>query len=52
MNPLYLRINHVSRYIEEINENKCLIFESIDENKELVKNTMIFLIELWLNIKK
>ena len=37
VNPLYLRITHVSGYIEEINENKYLIFDSIDENKELLK---------------
>ena len=37
MNPLYLRITHANGYIEEINENKYLIFESIDENKELLK---------------
>ena len=37
MNPLYLRITHASGYIEEINENKYLIFESLDENKELLK---------------
>ena len=37
MNPFYLCINHASRYIEEENENKCLIFDSIDENKELLK---------------
>ena len=42
VNPSYLRINHASGYIgrisaEEINENKYLIFESIDENKELIK---------------
>ena len=42
MNPLYLRINHASGYIEEINENKYLIFDSmelhsINENKELLK---------------
>ena len=37
VNPLYLRISHASGYIEEINENKCLIFDSIDENKELLK---------------
>ena len=35
--PLYLRINHASRYIEEIKENKYLIFDSTDENKELLK---------------
>ena len=37
VNPLYLRITHASRYIKEINENKYLIFDSIDENKELLK---------------
>ena len=47
MNPLYLRINHASGHIErssteEINENKYLIFESmelhsINKNKELFK---------------
>ena len=37
VNPLYLGITHVNRYIEEINENKYLIFECIDENKELLK---------------
>ena len=37
MNPLYLCINHASGYIEGENENKHLIFDSIDENKELLK---------------
>ena len=42
VNPLYLRITHANRYIqcssaEEINENKYLIFDSIDESKELLK---------------
>ena len=42
VNPLHLRIIHASRYIEEINENKYLIFasmewHSIDENKQLHK---------------
>ena len=37
VNPLYLRITHANGYIEEINENKYLIFDSLDENKELVK---------------
>ena len=34
VNPLYLRITYANGYIEEINENKYLIFDSIDENKE------------------
>ena len=37
VNPLYLRITHTSGYIEEINEKKYLIFDSIHENKELLK---------------
>ena len=42
VNPLYLCINRASRYIErssaeEINENKYLISDSVDENKELLK---------------
>ena len=37
VNPLYLPINHANGYIEEINENKYSIFDSIDENKELLK---------------
>ena len=37
MNPLYLDITHTNGYIEEINENKYLIFDSTDENKELLK---------------
>ena len=37
VNPLYLRINHANGYIEETNENKYLIFDFVDENKELLK---------------
>ena len=37
LNPLYLHMTDASEYIEEINENKYLIFDSIDENKELLK---------------
>ena len=36
-NPLYLRIAHANGYIEEKGVNKYLIFDSIDENKELLK---------------
>ena len=52
VNPLYLRINHASGYIKEINENKYLIFDSTDENKELLKNTMMFGVELKTKSKK
>ena len=37
VNPLYLCGNHANGYIEEKNENKYLIFDSTDENKELLK---------------
>ena len=37
VNPLYLHINHASGYIEEKNGNKYLIFDSADENKEVLK---------------
>ena len=37
VNPLYLRITHANGYIEEKGVNKYLIFDSIDENKELLK---------------
>ena len=32
-----MRIDNASGYIEEKESNKCLIFDSIDENKELLK---------------
>ena len=37
VNPLYLCITHASGSIEEINENKYFVFDSTDENKELLK---------------
>ena len=37
VNPLYLRVDHASGYIEEKNRNKYLIFDSTDKNKELPK---------------
>ena len=46
VNPLYLFINYANRYIEEKNENKYLIFDSTDENKELLKNMRMFGAEL------
>ena len=51
VNPLYFRITHANGYIEEIKENKYLVFDSIDENKELLKNTMMFLMKLWVKLK-
>ena len=37
VNPLYLTITHTSGYIEEKGVNKYLVFNSSDENKELLK---------------
>ena len=34
---MYLLINHANGYIEEKGVNKYLIFDSTDENKELLK---------------
>ena len=37
MNPLYLLIDHASGYIEGKGVNKYLVFDSTDENKEILK---------------
>ena len=37
VNPLYLRVDHANGYIEEKGVNEYLIFDSTDENKELLK---------------
>ena len=37
MNLLHLRINQASGYIEEKSGNKYLIFDFVDENKEVLK---------------
>ena len=37
VNSLYLQFNHANRYIKEKNENEYLIFDSTDENKDLLK---------------
>ena len=46
-NPLYLITGKVDGHIEEINGNKYLIFDSTDENKEVLKKYT----ELWDEIK-
>ena len=35
---MYFRIDHANGYIEEKNGKKYLFFDSVDENKELLKN--------------
>ena len=47
MNPLYLRINHASGYIEEKSGNKYLIFDSVNENKKVLKKYL----DVWDGIK-
>ena len=42
VNPLYLRIDNASGYIEEKGSNKCLIFDSTDGNKYLLKKYDVF----------
>ena len=37
MNPLHLLIINANRHIEEKDVNKYLVFDSADENKELLK---------------
>ena len=37
LNSLYLNIDHASGYIKEKGVNKYLVFDSTDENKELLK---------------
>ena len=52
VNLLYLIIAHANGYIEEKGVNKYLVFDSTDKNKELLKNTMMFLMELETKSKK
>ena len=52
MNPLYLRVDHVNGYIEEKEVNKYLIFDFTDENKDVLKNIMMFLMELEMKSKQ
>ena len=37
VNPLYLRIDNASGYIEEMNKDKYLVIDVTDENKKLLK---------------
>ena len=39
---MYLIIAHANGYSVEKGTNKYLIFDSTDENKEILKNTMMF----------
>ena len=37
MDPFYFFVTHPNGYIEEKNENNYVIFDSTDENKELLE---------------
>ena len=47
-NPLYLMINEMTRHFEEKNENKYLVLDDVDENKEVSKKYE----EVWEGVKK
>ena len=49
---MYLSIDHASGYIEEKGVNKYLVFNSTDENKELLKKYNDVLMELETKSKK
>ena len=44
---MYSQINHASGYIEEKNGNKYLVFDYINQSKELLKNCA----DIWDGIK-
>ena len=48
VNPLYLMINEMIGHFEEKNENKYLVLDDVDENKEVLKKYE----EVWEGIKK
>ena len=47
VNPLYLSTDHANGYIEDTNGIKYLVFDSVDENKELLKKYN----DVWRGIK-
>ena len=47
-NPLYLMIDEMIGHFEEKNENKYLVLDDADENKEVSKKYK----ELWESFKK
>ena len=52
VNPLYLGITHANGYIEETDENKYSIFDSIDENKDLLNKCNNFFNRIMGKIKE
>ena len=49
---MYLNITHSNGYIEEKGANKYLVFDSTDENKELLKKYNDVLMELEIKLKQ
>ena len=47
VNPLYLMINEMIGHFEEKNENKYLVLDDVDENKEVSKKYE----EVWEDVK-
>ena len=47
VNPLYLMINEMIGHFEEKNENKYLVLDDVDENKEVSKKYE----EVWEGVK-
>ena len=48
VNPLYLMINEMIGHFEEKNENKYLVLDEIDKNKDVLEKFE----EVWKGIKK
>ena len=46
--PLYLMMNEMTGHFEEKNENKYLVLDDVDENKEVSKKYN----EVWEGVKK
>ena len=47
VNPLYLMIDEMIGHFEEKNENKYLVLDDVDKNKEVLKKC-----EVWEGVKK
>ena len=52
MNPFYLHADHVNGYIEGKEVNQYFVFDSTDENKELLKKYNDFFNEIRNKIKE
>ena len=48
INPLYLMIKEIIGHFEEKNENKYLVLDDVDENKDVSKKYE----EVWEGVKK